>query len=131
MSTAEQIHAWIDEYATAIRARDPQAVARCYADNAEIHVHGLGEAGGAWNSKHSVGNAGIEDEYRRFFDLVDDFTVEYTDRIVSPEQSAAAMVVRIAGVNHDGSSFDRANALHVTYDAQGRIATMMNWYGDA
>lgn len=131
MTSADDVHAWIDRYGDAIRARDAKAVAACYSDDAEIRVHGLADAGSAWNSKHSRGNAGVEEEYQRFFGLVDDFVVEYTDRIVAPEQSAAAMVVRIRGVNSDGSSFDRANALHVTFDVDGRIVTMLNWYGDA
>ncbi len=130
-ATADQIHRWIDRYGDAIRARDARAVADCYAADAQIHVHGLGDAGSAWNSKHSVGNHGIEEEYQRFFDLVNDFTVEYTDRIVSPDQGAAAMVVRISGTNADGTSFDRANALHVTFGGDGRIELMLNWYGDA
>lgn len=131
MTSADQIHAWIDRYGDAIRARDAEAVAGCYAEDAEIHVHGLSDAGSAWNSKHSRGNAGIREEYEHFFRLVGHFTVEYTDRIVSPDQSAAAMVVRIRGVNADGSPFARANALHVIFDADGRIASMLNWYGDA
>lgn len=129
--TNDQINAWIDRYADAIRARDARAVAECYAEDAEIHVYGLADAGSAWNSKHSTGNAGIEDEYERFFELVADFEVDYTDRILSTEQSAAAMIVRISGTNTDGSTFNRANALHLTFDGEGRIAVMRNWYGDA
>ena len=130
MTTRANLDAWIDRYADAIRRRDPDGVVACYHPRSEITVHGIADAGSAWNSKHSVGTDGIAEEYRRFFDLVSDFTVEYTDRILDIDSRQAATIVRIAGRNADGSEFARANALHMTFDDQGLITSMRNWYGD-
>ena len=130
MSTRAQLDQWIDRYADAIRRRDPEGVVACYHPRAEVTVHGIADAGSAWNSKHSIGREGIAEEYRRFFELVDDFTVEYTDRILDTEARQAAVVVRIRGQNVDGSEFNRANALHMSYDEHGSIVSMRNWYGD-
>ena len=131
MTTREDLDRWIDRYSAAIQSRNPHNVVACYHPAAEITVHGLSEAGSAWNSKHTIGTEGIVDEYQRFFDLVGDFTVTYTDRILDSLNCSAAVIVRIAGTNKDGSTFDRANALHLTYDDHGLIASMRNWYGDA
>lgn len=131
MATRDDLNRWIDAYASAIRDRSPDRVVACYHPEAQITVHGLADAGGAWNSKHSIGTSDIKQEYQRFFDLVDEFTVDYTDRILDPASGTAAVIVRISGTNVDGTAFDLANALHLTFDVNGRIAAMHNWYGDA
>ena len=125
------LNALVDNYAEAIRSRDPKAVAGLYAEDVELLVHGLGDADSAWRSKRQSGSAGVEAEYRGFFELVDEFQVEYTDRIIDLQQRAVAVIVRIQGINADGSAFDMANALHLFYDAQGKITRMLNWYGQA
>jgi len=130
VTTQADLDRWIDRYADAIRRRDPDGVVACYHPRSEVTVHGIADAGSAWNSKHSIGTDGIAEEYRRFFDLVAEFTVEYTDRILDTHTRQAAMIVRIAGSNADGSHFTRANALHLTFDDQGLIVAMRNWYGD-
>ena len=130
MTTRADLDNWIDRYADAIRRQDPDGVVACYHPRSEVIVHGIADAGSAWNSKHSIGTDGIAEEYRRFFDLVADFTVEYTDRILDPHTRQAAMIVRIDGNNADGSHFTRANALHLTFDERGLIVAMRNWYGD-
>lgn len=121
----------VDKYREAIRARDPQAVAALYAPEVEMVVHGLGGPESPWNSKRQTGSAPIAREYERFFALTAEFTVDYTDRIIDQAQRAVAMIVRIAGRDHQGNSFDMANALHFYYDPQGLIARMINWYGQA
>ena len=131
VTDVDDLDRWVDRYAAAIRERAPERVVACYHPQAEIDVHGLADAGSAWNSKHSVGTDGILEEYERFFALVDDFTVAYTDRIYDTNARSVAVIVRISGSNSDGTSFDRANALHLTFDDAGLITTMHNWYGDA
>jgi hypothetical protein len=51
--------------------------------------------------------------------------------VISGAGASLPEVIMLKGINRDGSAFDMANALHFYYDAQGKIARMLNWYGQA
>jgi len=121
----------LDRYGHAVNGRDADAVAACFAPEHAYRVHGLGDDASAWNNKQASNPEAIREEYQRFFDLVEDFHAEYTDRIVDEAGASIACIVRVAGRNRDGTSFDMANALHLSYDASGRIVCFDNWYGQA
>ena len=124
-------HALLDAYGRAVNARDAAAVAACFAPAHVYRVHGLADASSAWNDKSASTPAAIEEEYRRFFTLVDTFEARYTDRIAELPGRAIACIVRVAGKNSDGSTFDMANALHLSFDEAGKIIAFHNWYGRA
>ncbi len=128
---AAQLNALLERYGEAVNARNAQAVAACFAPEHAYRVHGLDDDASAWNSKAASTPEAIRREYQRFFDLVEHFHAEYTDRIVDAQQRSIACIVRVAGRNTDGSSFDMANALHLGYDESGLIVTFHNWYGAA
>ncbi|MBC2595553.1 nuclear transport factor 2 family protein [Ruficoccus amylovorans] len=121
----------LETYGRAVNARDAAAVAACFAAGHSYRVHGLGDGASAWNSKAASTPAAIEEEYRRFFELVESFEARYTDRIVDLPGRSIACVVRVAGKNRDGSTFDMANALHLAFDPDGKISVFRNWYGCA
>ncbi|MDP0498272.1 MAG: nuclear transport factor 2 family protein [Verrucomicrobiota bacterium JB024] len=124
-------HSLLDAYGRAVNARDAAAVAACFAPAHDYRVHGLGDTTSAWNEKSASTTAAIEEEYRRFFALVDTFEARYTDRIADLPGRAIACIVRVAGKNSDGTAFDMANALHLTFDEAGKIIVFHNWYGRA
>ena len=124
-------HGLLDAYGRAVNSRDASAVATCFAPAHTYRVHGMGDDASAWNSKSAHTPGAIEEEYRRFFELVEHFEARYTDRIVDLPGQAIACIVRVAGKNRDGTAFDMANALHVRFDEAGKIIDFQNWYGGA
>jgi hypothetical protein len=122
-------HALLDTYGRAVNARDAAGVAACFAPAHDYRVHGLADDASVWNTKSASTPAAIAEEYRRFFALVDTFEARYTDRIADQPGRAIACIVRVAGKNSDGTTFDMANALHLSFDEAGKIIAFHNWYG--
>jgi hypothetical protein len=126
MTTRQQINDWIEAYARVVSDRNPDAVARLFAEKFDHRVHGVGtDPDNPWNTKRETDREGIRKIYADFFSNVADMTVEYTDRVIDVENRSAAMVVRV-GLGSDCME----NALHVTWNDQGEIILFYNWYGE-
>ncbi|MBI4773301.1 MAG: hypothetical protein HY788_03810 [Deltaproteobacteria bacterium] len=125
MTTRKHIDDRIEAYAKAVRDRNSQAVSELFAVRFDHIVHGAGnDPENPWNTKRETDREGIRKIYEDFFAHVGEMAVEYTDRIIDVDNESAAMVVRV----QTGSTV-MENALHIKWNAQGKIIFFYNWYG--
>lgn len=127
MVTRKEINDRIEAYAQAVGDRNPHAVSQLFAERFDHIVHGAGtDPANPWNTKRESDREGIRRIYEEFFAGVGDITVEYTDRCIDAEGNSAAMVVKVWS-----GSTRMENALHIKWNAEGKIVFFYNWYGQA
>ncbi len=127
VETRQQIIDRIEEYAEAVRDRDPIAVANLFAERFDHVVYGVGsDPANPWNTKRETDREGIRLIYEAFFASAGEINVDYTDRVIDVEERSAAMIVRVRN-----EEVRMENALQIKWNRDGKIVFFHNWYGGA